>query len=442
MAEGGLPETIMADNESELPHAVVRSRRHPRLRSGFVALALIVATTLAIFFLLNVAGWRTRIVARLFRTENWPIVVSPPADFQPRVPPGFKVSVFARDFTEPRWLAVAPNGDVFVADSASGKVVVLRDPQGQGIAQSRETFAGHLNLPFGIAFHDNYVYVADTNEVVRFRYDLKTSKRLGDAEHILVLPGMGYNQHWTRSLAFSNDGRKLFVSVGSSTNVSVESDPRRAAILVADPDGKNVRIYASGLRNAVGIADNPQSGDLWAAVNERDDLSDDLPSDYFTHVIDGGFYGWPYSYTGQHVDNRVTSRPDMVAKAIVPDVPLGAHVAPLQFFFYEGQQFPPTYRHGAFIAEHGSWNRRIRSGYQVVFVPFRDGTPAGEPVPFFSGFVPDPARREVYGRVVGIAVGQDGAVLISDDGRKLIWRVSYDAEPKRQVKLDNEVSGR
>jgi glucose/arabinose dehydrogenase len=286
-----------------------------------------------------------------------------------------------------------------------------------------------LNLPFGIAFHDDYVYVADTNEVLRFRYDPRTSKRLGDAESILDLPGMGYNRHWTRSLAFSPDGQRLFVSVGSSENISIESDPRRAAILVADPDGKNLRMFASGLRNAVGIALNPESGDLWAAVNERDDLGDDIPSDYFTHVIDGGFYGFPFSYIGNHVDSRVASRPELVAKALVPDMLLGAHVAPLQFVFYDGRQFPITYWHGAFIAEHGSWNRRIRSGYQVVFIPFSNGLPAGEPTPFFSGFVPDPAGKNVYGRSVGVVVEPDGSVLISDDGGKLIWRVSYKRDP-------------
>jgi len=190
-----------------------------------------------------------------------------------------------------------------------------------------------------------------------------------------------------------------------------------------------MRVFASGMRNAVGIGFNLESGNLWAAVNERDDLGDDVPSDFFTHVVDGGFYGFPYSYIGNHVDDRVASRPDLVAKAIIPDVLLGAHVAPLQFVFYEGQQFPSFYRHGALIAEHGSWNRRIRSGYQVVFIPFRNGLPAGDPTPFFSGFVPDPAGRNVYGRLVGVAVAADGSVLISDDGGKLIWRVSYQPEP-------------
>jgi glucose/arabinose dehydrogenase len=398
------------------------------LRSG---LALVAALALILF--LNVGGWRARILARLLRTENWPVVVSPSANFRPKVPFGFKASVFASGFAQPRWLAVAPNGDVFVADSALGEVLVLHDPGMHGSARSREIFADHLNLPFGIAFHKDFIYVANTNEVLRFRYNPQTSRRLGGAEHILDLPGMGYNQHWTRSLAFAAGEGKMFVSVGSLTNVSIESDPRRATILIADPDGKNMRIYASGLRNAVGMAFNPESGDLWATVNERDDIGEDVPSDYFTHVIEGGFYGWPYSYIGSHLDNRVKPRSDQVAKAIVPDVLLGAHVAPLQCAFYEGQEFPTTYRHGAFVAEHGSWNRRIRSGYQVVFIPFRNGFPAGEPRPFFSGFVPDPAGKSVYGRLVGVAVALDGSLLISDDGAKLIWRVSYVPESMPQT---------
>jgi glucose/arabinose dehydrogenase len=404
-------------------------RSHKRFRRYITVLALIVSVAIATMLLLNVRGWRARIYSRWLRTENWPVVVSLPASFQPQVPSGFAVSVFARGFNQPRWLAVAPNGDVFVTDSAAGEVVVLRDPGRQGRAQSREIFADHLNLPFGIAFHEDYVYVANTNEVVRFRYDPKTSNRLGDGESILSLPGMGYNQHWTRSLAFSADGQKLFVSVGSHDNISIESDPRRAAILVADPDGRNMQVFASGLRNAVGIGINPESGSLWAAVNERDDLGDDVPSDYFTHIVEDGFYGFPYSYNGSHVDNRVAPRPDLAAKAIVPDVLLGAHVAPLQFVFYQGQQFPLSYWQGAFVAEHGSWNRSVKSGYQVVFVPFRNGKPAGAPTPFFSGFVPDPARKKVYGRLVGVAVAQDASLLISDDGGKLIWRVSYRPPP-------------
>lgn len=417
----------MTDNGRELVNPAGRSLLLPAL----IALALILAVAVTAISLRNMRGWRALVVARALRTDNHPVVVPRPPNFQPRVPPGFVATVFAAGFTEPRWLAVAPNGDVFVADSAMGEVVVLHDPQERGSVESREIFADRLNLPFGIAFHDNYVYVANTNEVVRFQYDPMTSKRLGNAEHILGLPGRGYNQHWTRSLAFSPDGRKLLVSVGSSSNVSIESDPRQAAILASDPDGKNLQLFATGLRNAVGIGFNPQSGSVWAAVNERDDLDEDVPQDYFTHVIDGGFYGYPYSYNGSHVDNRVAPRPDLVGKALVPDLLIGAHVAPLQVVFYEGKQFPSTYVHGAFIAEHGSWNRRIRSGYQVIFIPFRNGLPAGEPTPFFFGFVPDPAGKNVYGRMVGVAVERDGSMLISDDGAKLIWRVSYIAEVER-----------
>jgi glucose/arabinose dehydrogenase len=394
-------------------------------RRLLAVVAIAAAALTMLLFLLNLGGWRARILARLFRVDNQPVIVPPPPDFQPQVPPGFRVSVFARGFVEPRWLAVAPSGDVFVADSAAGAVVVLHDPQKTGHAESRDIFADHLTLPFGIAFQDNYVYIANTNEVLRFRYDPKTSKRIGDGEHILDLPGMGYHQHWTRSLAFSPDGKRLFVSVGSKTNVSIEEDRRRAAILVSDPDGRNMRVYASGLRNAVGIAFRSESGTLWATVNERDGIGDDLPPDYFTHVADGGFYGWPFAYVGGHIDDRVSPRPDLVRRIVTPDVLLDAHVAPLQFSFYEKQQFPSVYRHGAFVAEHGSWNRRVRAGYQVVFVPFRNDSPVDKPIRFFSGFVPNPTGKDVYGRPVGVAIGEDGSLLISDDGAKIIWRVSY-----------------
>lgn len=390
-----------------------------------VACAVLLCVAIIGTLLLNFGGWRARIFARLTGVDNSPVLVAPPPDFRPQVPLGFKVSVFAKDLANPRWLAVAPNGDVFVSDSAAGQIVTLHGLSAEGTSQSRFVFANHLNLPFGIAFHDNYVYVADTNEVLRFAYDPQSSTRLGDSEHILDLPGMGYHQHWTRSLAFSLDGSKMFVSVGSETNVGIERDPRRAAILVAAPDGSDAHIYASGLRNAVGIACNPDSGDLWASVNERDDISDDIPSDYFTQVRENGFYGWPYAYGNHQPDNRVSPRPDLVAQMIPPDVLLGAHVAPLQFAFYNKQLFPSEYLQGVFIAEHGSWNRRIRSGYEVVFIPFRNGLPSGQPQPFFTGFVPDPARKEVYGRMVGVAVAADGSLLISDDGSKQIWRVSY-----------------
>jgi glucose/arabinose dehydrogenase len=354
---------------------------------------------------------------------NGPDHSKPPAGFLPTVPAGFHVKIFAEGFQVPRFLAVAPDGDIFLADTGAGKVYVLRDPHHTGAALT-EKFVDGLKRPFGIAFHDDYVYVGNTNEVVRFRYDKRTSKRLGDAEHILDVPG--YAGHFTRTLAFSSDGQKLYVSVGSSSNIDIEKDARRAAVLVCDPDGKNSRIFASGLRNAVGLAIEPQTGEVWVSVNERDELGDNLPPDYFTSIKDGGFYGWPYSYIGDNVDPRVKpQRPDLVAKAIIPDVLLGAHVAPLQFAFYTGTQFPESYRGGAFVAEHGSWNRASRAGYQVAFVGFKDGKASAGPVPFLNGLVPDPSGKNVNGRPVGVAVAPDGSLLVSDDGAGVVYRVSY-----------------
>jgi glucose/arabinose dehydrogenase len=274
---------------------------------------------------------------------NGPSETKPPEGFLPTVPVGFHVNIFAKDLKRPRFLAVALNGDIFVAETGASRITILRDPQNSGGAQQNEVFVDKLNRPFGIAFHDDYVYVGNTGEVVRYRYDKKTSKRLGEAEHILDLPPGG--GHFTRTVAFSADGAKLYVSVGSSSNIDIEKDDRRAAILVADPDGKNSRLYATGLRNAVGLGVNPSTGELWAAVNERDELGNDLPPDYLTSVKDGEFFGWPYSYIGSNVDPRVKpQRPDLVAKAVIPDVLLGAHVAPLQFAFYTGKGFPESYR--------------------------------------------------------------------------------------------------
>ena len=355
---------------------------------------------------------------------NGPEKSTPPEGFLPTVPSGFHVSIFAKDFKNPRFLITAPNGDIFVAETGGNEIVVLRDAQHAGEAQQREVFAAGLNRPFGIAFHDDYVYVANTGAVVRFRYDKQTSKRQGEAEHILDLPPGG--GHFTRTIAFSADGKRFFVSVGSSSNIELEKDQRRAAVLVSDPDGKNSRIYASGLRNAVGLAVEPTSGAVWVSVNERDELGDNLPPDYLTSIVDGGFYGWPYSYIGKNVDPRVKPpKPELVAKALIPDVLLGPHVAPLQFAFYIAQQFPAAYRGGAFVAEHGSWNRAARNGYQVVFVGFKDGKASADPVPFLTGLVPDPNGKSVNGRPVGVTVASDGALLVSDDGAKLIYRITY-----------------
>jgi glucose/arabinose dehydrogenase len=353
---------------------------------------------------------------------NSPSKVSPPAGFLPTVPAGFTINVFASKFKVPRWLTVAPNGDIFLADTGAGEIVILRDPQNSGGATVRENFAEGLRRPFGIAFHGDYVYVGQMKELVRFKYDPKTSKRLGEAEHLLDLPGGG---HETRSVVFSKDGKHVLIGVGSESNVSPGEEPMRAAISICDPDGKNARQFATGLRNPVGLALEPVTGEVWTSVNERDELGDNLPPDYLTSVKDGGFYGWPYSYIGDNVDARVKpQRPDLVAKAIVPDVLLGAHVAPLQFAFYTGTQFPEKYRGGAFVAEHGSWNRSTRSGYQVAFVAFKEGQPSADPVPFMTGLVPDPSSNAVYGRPVGVTTAPDGSLLVSDDGAGVIYRIS------------------
>jgi glucose/arabinose dehydrogenase len=353
---------------------------------------------------------------------NPPEETMPPKGFLPTVPAGFQISLFASDFKEPRWLAAAPNGDIFLADTHGGAIYILRDPQQTGGAHERVTFLTGLDEPFGIVVHDDYIYVGDTNAVLRYKFDPKTSKRLGEAEKLMDLPRGG---HSTRALVFSADGKHLFVSVGSKSNVDIEKDSRRAAITICDPDGRNARLYATGLRNPVGLALEPTTGQLWTSVNERDGLGDDLPPDYFTSVKDGGFYGWPYSYIGDNVDPRVNpQKPELVAKAIIPDVLLGSHRAPLQFAFYTGKQFPASYQGGAFIAEHGSWNRSTRAGYQVVFVPFKDGQPSGDPQPFLTGLVPDPTKGNVNGRPVGVAVAPDGSLLVSDDGARVVYRIS------------------
>src|SRR6204780_2424762 len=298
----------------------------------------------------------------------------------------------------------------------------LPDSQQTGGAHQKVTFLSGLDEPFGIVVHDDYIYVGDTNAVLRYKFDPKTSKRLGEAEKLMDLARGG---HPTRALVFNADGKHLFVSVGSKSNVDIEKDSRRAAITICDPDGKNARLYATGLRNPVGLALEPSTGQLWTSVNERDGLGDDLPPDYFTSVKDGGFYGWPYSYIGDNVDPRVNpQKPELVAKAIIPDVLLGSHRAPLQFAFYTGKQFPASYQGGAFIAEHGSWNRSTSAGYQVVFVPFKDGQPSGDPQPFLTGLVPDPTKGNVNGRPVGVTVAPDGSLLVSDDGAQVVYRIT------------------
>ena len=354
---------------------------------------------------------------------NGPDKAQAPDGFLPTVPTGFHINVFAKDFKRPRLLTVAPNGDIFLAETGANEVVILRDPKHTGGAQERTVFASGLVRPFGIVFHGDYVYVGNMTGLIRFKYDPKTSQRLGESEKLLDLPGGG---HDTRNLAVTADGKHLLVAVGSDSNINTGEAPIRAAVTICDLDGKNPHQFATGLRNPVGLTIEPVTGIPWVTVNERDELGDDLPPDYFTSIQDGGFYGWPYSYIGGNVDARVKQEhPDLVARAIIPDVLLGAHVAPLQITFYNGKQFPQSYFGGAFIAEHGSWNRSSRSGYQIAFVAFKDGKPSADPVPFMTGLVPDPKSKLVYGRPVGVTTAPDGSLLVSDDGIGVIYRITY-----------------
>lgn len=344
------------------------------------------------------------------------------------IPKGFKVNVYAEgEFVYPRWMALAPNGDVFVADSRANKIIVLRDKDKDGVADERFTFAENLAQPFGMAFNGKYFFVANTDSVVRFSYKSGQTKADGAPEKIIELTRGGYNQHWTRNILFSPDGKKLFVSIGSETNASVESDQRRAAISVFDAEGKNHRIFASGLRNPIGLAWNPANGELWTAVNERDGLGDDLVPDYVTSVKDGGFYGFPFSYIGQNEEpRRKGENPELVKQTIVPDVLVASHSAALGIVFYNGKMFPKEFHGDAFVAFHGSWNREKLTGYKVIRIKFKNGKLVDNSYEdFVSGWLPDENSNEVWGRPVGLLVLNDGSLLITDDGGKKIWRISY-----------------
>lgn len=356
--------------------------------------------------------------------------VDRPASASLNLPEGFDVNVYAEGiFRNPRMAAVAPNGDVFVADSFANRIIALRDKDGDGRADENSVFAEGLTQPFGMAFHNGWFYVANTNSVVRFRYKIDQMNADGPPEKIVDLPGQGYRQHWTRNIAFSPDGSKLFITVGSESNVSVESDPRRAAISVCDPDGKNFRIFASGLRNPIGLDFNPGTGVLWTAVNERDRLGDDLVPDYVTSVRDGGFYGWPYAYIGKNVDPRRKDdvTPEHMKSVIVPDVLVRSHSAALGLVFYRGKMFPEEYRGDAFVAFHGSWNRQKMTGFKVVRIRFDKNGKLVENAyeDFLTGWLPDPDSRDVWGRPVGLAVLKDGSLLVTDDGANKIWRISF-----------------
>lgn len=368
-------------------------------------------------------------------SDNGPRMVKRPASAWPKAPAGFEVDLLAEGLNNPRKIVTAPNGDLFVAESGPGRVKVLR--QGPDGRVTRTTlFAEHLHQPFGIAFYPlgsnpRYVYVANTDSVMRFPYENGDIQARGAEEMIVPdIPGGGRLRgggHWTRDIVFSADGKKMFVSVGSHSNVNDDSlEKNRADVLEYNPDGTGFRIYASGIRNAVGLAIEPQTGGLWGSVNERDGLGDDLPPDYITHIEENGFYGWPWYYLGNHQDPRHAGKhPELSEKVIVPDVLVEAHSASLCMTFYTAQQFPAPYRGQAFAAEHGSWNRARRTGYKVISVPIHQGKASAEYDDFLTGFVTD--SGDVWGRPVGVAVDSHGSLLVTDDGCNSIWRVRYTA---------------
>lgn len=366
--------------------------------------------------------------------RNGPRIVPRPEGAMPQVPAGFKVELFATNLTKPRVVRTAPNGDLLIAESDANRIRILRDADGNGKPEVDQLFAENLRQPFGIAFYPSgdsprYVYIANTDSVVRFPYQSGDTKARGAAEVIVAnisgggrLTGGG---HWTRDITFSKDGKRMFVSVGSKSNVDDSPvEDRRARIFEYTPDGKNERVYAYGIRNPVGLAVHPETGDLWTSVNERDDLGDHLVPDYVTRVQEGGFYGWPWYYIGPHQDPRHSGkRPELKSRVIVPDVLLQSHSASLAMTFYDGRQFPSDYRLDGFAAEHGSWNRTRRTGYKVIRIPMKNGRATGEYEDFMTGFVtPD---GQVWGRPVGVTVARDGALIVTDDGSNSVWRISY-----------------
>ena len=368
--------------------------------------------------------------------DNGPRVVSQPDGAWPKAPAGFKVERYIKGLNNPREIVTAPNGDLFIAESYPGRIRILRGRDSKGEPTTNEVFATGLHQPFGIAFYPpgpdpQFVYIGDTDFVVRFPYKNGDLHAGGAQETIAALPGGGRLRgggHWTRDVRFRPDGKKMYVSVGSLTNDfegSRSPEERRADILEFDPDGKNERIFASGIRNAVGLAIHPKTQELWCSVNERDALGNDLVPDYITRVKEGGFYGWPWFYIGPHQDPRHPGeKPELKDKVLVPEVLLQSHMASLCITFYTGTTFPKEFANDGFASEHGSWNRAKRVGYKVIRVPQKDGVPSGEYEDFLTGFVtPD---GEVWGRPVGVAVAPDGALMVSDDGSGSIWRIQHE----------------
>jgi len=381
--------------------------------------------------------------------RGWPVGTTPtPAA-------GLAVAAYANGLDHPRWLYVLPNGDVLVAETnappkpedgkgikgwvmkkamkragagvpSANRITLLRDADGDGIAETRTAFLEGLHSPFGMTLVGSSLYVANSDAVVRFPYKTGQTKIVDAGRKIVDLPAGPLNHHWTKNIIASRDGRHLYATVGSNSNVAehgMDKEENRAAILEIDPATGSSRVFASGLRNPNGMGWQPQSGVLWTAVNERDEIGSDLVPDYMTSVKDGGFYGWPYSYYGQHVDERVKPpRPDLVAKAIPPDYALGPHAASLGLVFYDGKLLPSHYANGAFVGQHGSWNRKPPSGYKVIFVPFANGRPAGDAEDVLTGFLT--ADGDAHGRPVGVAVDKAGALLVADDVGNIVWRVT------------------
>ncbi len=377
-----------------------------------------------------------------------------PEGAKPTAASGLAVTAYAGGLDHPRWLYVLPNGDVLVAETnapkrpeegkgikgwimtavqkragagvpSANRITLLRDADGDGVPETRTAFLKDLNSPFGMALVGHDFYVANADAVMRFPYEDGATQITAPGTKVADLPGGPINHHWTKNIIASKDGSRLYATAGSNSNVGengIENEKNRAAILEIDLKSGQSRVFASGLRNPNGMAWQPATGELWTAVNERDELGSDLVPDYLTSVKDGGFYGWPYSYWGQHVDDRVKpQRPDLVSKAIAPDYALGNHTASLGLAFAEGNLLPDQYRNGAFIGQHGSWNRKPRSGYKVIFVPFANGKPAGEPKDVLTGFVKD---DDALGRPVGVAMDRKGALLVADDVGNVVWRVT------------------
>lgn len=368
--------------------------------------------------------------------RNFPKLAEHSDGTMPKVLPGFQVSVFAQGFKQPREMKLAPNGDIFLAESGAGRIHVLRS-NGPGKPPTDAVFAEVAERPFGISFfpagpHPKYVYIASMNEVVRFPYDVGDTKARGPKE--TIVPNLPGPLHWTRDVLVTPDGKHILVAVGSGTNIAdkgMENEQYRANILQFNPDGSGRKVLVSGTRNPVAIAFNPVDGSLWTSVNERDLLGDNLPADYVTHVQPDKFYGWPYFYNGDHRDPRVEGNPPVSGdQVVVGDVLIQPHSAPLGIAFYTGKQFPAEYRNDLFVALHGSWNRGLRTGYKLIRVKLQNGKATGQYEDFMTGFVTSDGN--VWGRPVGVAVAQDGSLLMSDDGTGNIWRISYGA-PKQQA---------